>query len=151
MVQRRSNRGQTIDFDALIAAQGDRPAVGNMGVDAKGNRLGPGGQVVQSNEERVRKYLKDNPAVSDDQVSLKNGDANAPVEATAPIDDVKTAKTAAENVRTSKLQPDPEPVVEPDEFDEPEEVPPMEPLGYKEVQMPNGDIEMVPYYNEDDK
>ena len=148
MVQRRSNRGQVIDFDKLISQQGDRPAMGNMGVDAKGNKLGPGGVVVQSNEDRVRKYLKDNPAVSKDKVSLKGSTPS--VDINAATKDVKTAKTAAENVRTSKLKPDPEPVVEPDEFGEPEEVPPMEPLGYKEVMMPNGDIEMVPYYDEDD-
>lgn len=147
MVQRKSNRGQVIDFDKLIAQQGNRPAIGNMGTDAKGNKLGPGGTIVQSNEDRVRKYLKDNPAVSKDKVSLKGQSSQADIDA-APMQDVKTAKTAAENVRTSKLQPDPEPVVEPDEFDAPEGV---EPLGYKEVQLPNGDIEMVPYYREEDK
>ena len=34
MVQRKTNKGQVIDMDALIAAQGDRPAVGNAGTDA---------------------------------------------------------------------------------------------------------------------
>lgn len=148
MSQRKTNRGQVIDFDALLSTQGDRPAVGNMGTDGNGNILGPGGKVVATNEQRVRKYLKDNPVVSKDAVSLKS---NEPLDNTNPgIVETKTAKTAAENVRT-KVQPDPEPVPqEPDEFGEPEEVPPLEPLGYKEVQLPNGDIEMVPYYTEED-
>ena len=150
MSQRKTNRGQVIDFEALQAQQGNRPAVGNMGIDARGNVLGPGGVVVETNEQRVRKYLKDNPVVSNDQVSLKSNDPVS-VDNTGPnIVETKTAKTAAENVRT-KVQPDPEPIPEePNEFGEPEDVPPLEPLGYKEVEMPNGDIEMVPYYNEED-
>ena len=150
MSQRKTNRGQVIDFEALQAAQGDRPAIGNMGTDGRGNVLGPGGEVVQSNEQRVRKYLKDNPVMSKDAVSLKT---NQPVDNAGDnggIIEPKTAKTAQENVRT-KVQPDPEPAPEePDEFGEPDEVPPLEPLGYKEVELPNGDIEMVPYYNEED-
>jgi len=49
------------------------------------------------------------------------------------------------------LTPDAEPELTPEpeaplgeSFDEDE------PLGYKEVEQPNGDIEMVPYYNEED-
>lgn len=144
MSQRKTNRGQIIDFDALLAQQGDKPAVGNMGTDGKGNVLGPGGQVVQSNEQRVRKYLKDNPTVSNDAVSLKT---NEPIhqDVTAPdIVETKTAATAKENVRT-QVQPDPEPEAPlGEDFDE------QEPLGYKEVELPNGDIEMVPYYTQED-
>lgn len=151
MTQRRTNRGQVIDFELLQTQQGSRPAVGNMGTDGKGNVLGPGGEIVATNEQRVRKYLKDNPAVSNEQVSLKASEKNAPVEAGPEVVETKTAKTAAENVRT-KVQPDPEPLPEePDEFGEPDEVEPLEPLGYNEVQLPNGDIDMVPYYNEEDK
>lgn len=148
MSQQRTNRGQIIDFDALRNAQGDKPAVGNMRTDGKGNVLGPGGEVVQTNEQRVRQYLKDNPTVSKDQVSLKTQEPMNQIQGNDNFVETKTAKTAQENVRT-KVQPDPEPV-QPSEFDEPEEVPPMEPLGYKEVELPNGDIEMVPYYTQDD-
>ena len=35
---------------------------------------------------------------------------------------------------------------EPEEFDAPQE-----PVGYKEVTLPNGDIEMVPIYKKDDE
>lgn len=148
MVQRKTNRGQIIDFDSLLSQQGDRPAVGNMGTDANGNVLGPGGEVVQTNEQRVRKYLKDNPTVSNDKVSLKSNEPINNVDDASGMVETRTAATQQENVRT-KVQPDPVPE-QPSEFDEPDEVPPMEPLGYKEVQLPNGDIDMVPYYNEDD-
>jgi hypothetical protein len=81
--------------------------------------------------------------------------------------DVKTAKTAAENLRTMQepsvadtvdeviadkenlsISDIPPEVNEPDEFDAPEGT---EPLGFKEVELPNGDIDMVPYYREEDK
>ena len=144
MSQKRTNRGQIIDFDALLAQQGDKPAVGNMGTDGKGNVLGPGGEMVQSNEQRVRKYLKDNPTVSNEAVSLKTNDPINPHNESAGVVETKTAATAQENVRT-KVQPDPEPVAPlGEDFDE------QEPLGYKEVELPNGDIEMVPYYTQED-
>jgi len=147
MSQRKTNRGQVIDFDALVNTQGNKPAVGNMNTDGKGNVLGPGGEIVETNEQRVRKYLKDNPTVSKDAVSLKQDpidQMDSPQD--AGIVETKTAATAAENVRVAQ----PDPIEQPSEFDEPEEVPPLEPLGYKEVQLPNGDIDMVPYYTEDD-
>jgi hypothetical protein len=37
-------------------------------------------------------------------------------------------------------------VVEPEEFDAP-----AEPVGYREVELPNGDIEMVPVYKSEDE
>ena len=148
-MQKKTSRGQIVDFEAMLAAQGDVPAVGNMNTNAKGDVLGPNGEVVESNEQRVRKYLRDNPSTSNDQVSLNTD--NSIVTNTVGVDvvETKTAKTEAENVRTAQ----PEPIIEePSEFDEPEEVEPMpEPLGYNEVETPEGDIDMVPYYNEEDK
>ncbi len=146
MVQRRSNRGQPVDFDKLMAQQGNRPAVGNMGTDAKGNRLGPGGVIVQKSEDRVREYLKNNPAVSNDQVSLKGQPLQPDNSVQMPASAPKTASTAKENHRTQP-KPKPAPVVEPDEFAQPDD---LEPLGYKEISLPNGDIEMVPYYRPED-
>ena len=61
--------------------------------------------------------------------------------------EVKTAKTQKENVRTKKVQPDPTPEPEApqgESFDD------QEPIGFKEVELPNGDIEMVPYYTQED-
>ena len=153
MSQRRTNRGQIIDFDALRNTQGDKPAVGNMHTDGNGNVLGPGGEVLQTNEQRVRQYLKDNPTVSNDKVSLKSDEPMSQMQNdNNNFVETKTAKTAQENVRT-KVQPDP--VTQPSESEimqaDLEPIPTQkEPLGYKEVQLPNGDIDMVPYYTQDD-
>lgn len=140
MTIKRSNRGVPIDFDALMAKAGESTAVGNMRVNAKGDTLGPGGEVLESNDERVRAYYKNNPR-SSTSTSLK-GNAPAPKLQPDAVTDVKTAATAKENIRTQKAKP----VAEPDEFDAPQE-----PVGYKEVTLPNGDIEMVPIYKSEDE
>ena len=145
MTVKRSNRGVPIDFDALLAKAGESTAVGNMRVNAHGDVLGPGGQVVQSNEDRVRAYYKNNPR-SSTSASLKGNAPTSKLQPDTATPEVKTAATAKENVRTKAVQPDPTPVVEPDEFDAPQE-----PVGYKEVTLPNGDIEMVPIYKSDDE
>jgi len=150
MVTRRTNKGATIDMDALIAkqAQTNTPAVGNMRVNAKGDKLGPGGEVIQKNEDRVRAYYRDNPKSSTSKASLRGPDQPpAPTDAEARAEEKaqKAKRKAAHSGGKRKAKVDP--VKEPEEFDAPEE---MEPLGYKEVELPNGDIEMVPYYKEDD-
>ena len=151
MVQRKTNRGQIIDFEALMAQ--NSPALGNMRVDAEGNTLGPNGEIIEKREDRVRAYYKDHPQSSTAQASLKGqSPTQDPVEPNPVIDEPKTTKTAKENVRTAikpdtqkKATKEPEPTPpEGEEFDE------QEPLGFKEVELPNGDIEMVPYYTEDE-
>ena len=150
MATRRTNRGATIDMDALMASSSS-PAVGNMGVNANGDLI-KGGKVVKKNEDRVREYYRANPKSSTANASLK-GDTPSKLQPDmdpAPAVQPKTAKTAktTKAAKASKSKPDPAPVVEPDEFDAPAGV---EPLGYKEVELPNGDIQMVPYYNDSDK
>ena len=139
----------------LAAGQKER-AIGNMDVNAKGDVV-KAGEVVKTNEDRVREYYETVEEVAQEQVSLKGKmpDLSGEVGKGAPAPEVKTADTQKENIRTqeaqekakAKLQPDPEPEPEAplgESFDEDE------PLGYKEVELPNGDIEMVPYYTQDD-
>lgn len=154
MATKRTNRGASIDFDSLIAQSSKHsPAVGNMKVNAQGDLLGPGGEIVQKNENRVRKHYQDHPTSTTEQVSLK-GKAPSGTENSTDVVAPKTAHTAKENVRTQNQQktpsvpdPDPDPVSEPDEFGAPED---LEPVGYKEIELPNGDIEMVPVYKDTD-
>jgi hypothetical protein len=143
MTIKKSNRGVSIDFDALMAKAGDSTAVGNMRVNAQGDVLGKGGEVVQKSEDRVRAYYKNNPR-SSTSTSIKGNSPSQKLQPDTPIQSApKTTATAKENVRTAKPTP---PVVEPDEFDAPQE-----PVGYKEVTLPNGDIEMVPVYKAEDE
>jgi len=148
MAQHRSNRGKIIDFQTLMAQQGDEPAVGNMSINARGDVIGKGGKVIQKAEDRARQHYNANPKADTVEKSSLKGpmpdEAESVESKMAPT--VKTAKAQA--TEEKKAAPKPPPIEEPDEFDAPEG---MEPLGYKEVEMPNGDIEMVPYYSEEDK
>ena len=164
MVTKRTNKGQNIDMEALIAANRESPAVGNMKVNAAGDVVGPGGKVVQPNEDRVRAYYRDNPSSSTSKVSLKGQMPGIKAQPDGINPEPKTAKTAKENKRTAKNKP-----TEPSVLDTVEEVledkleaiepepeltvadqKELQPLGYREVEQENGDIEMVPYYTEDD-
>jgi hypothetical protein len=46
-----SMRGEVIDMDRLRSANGDSTAVGNAQVNARGDRLGPGGVVLKTQEQ----------------------------------------------------------------------------------------------------
>lgn len=110
MAVRRTNRGVKIDLEDMAAKFSDLPAVGNMNVNARGDVLGPNGQIIKRSEERVREYYKANPKVNTETVSLKKG--------------------------ISDPQPESEqPVAQPTAAPEPQ---------YREVELPNGDIKMVP-------
>jgi hypothetical protein len=143
MTTRRSNRGVSIDLDALIAASIASPAVGNMKVNAAGDVLGPGGEILQKNEERVRAYYKNNPRSSTSQASLKSPNEKLTPDAVESNIVPKTTVTAKENTRTKKAAAAEQLPQQPSEFDAPDN---QEPMGYKEVTLPNGDIEMVPIF-----
>lgn len=171
MVNRKTNRGKPIDMDALRSASSrSSKALGNMGVNALGDELGPGGEIIKKREQRVRDFYANNPKSSTSKASLKGEmPSSKKIQPDGLTPEVKTAKTAAENKRTEVTAEDvqkrtqeikeemvkpieqdiaPLPIDEPEEFDAPEGT---EPLGFREVELPNGDIEMVPYYREDDE
>jgi hypothetical protein len=163
-------------MDDLIASAPHTTAVGNMRVNAQGDILGTGGEVIQTREQRTRAYYKNHPQASNQKVSLK-GKMNDTFEKGGSADFAglkpDTAKTAAEDDRVQQelnnefmtetpveeqVVPEvAEPVAEePEEFEA--EMPPtdpeefeVEPDGYEEVHLPNGDIEMKPYWNTPDE
>ena len=168
---RRTAKGRIINLDDLIASSPHTTSVGNMKVDAKGNKLGPGGEIEQTREKRTRSYYKDHPQSSNRKVSLKGEmtEAFAPGYNDLRGAEPKTAKTAYENVRTSQTEvsetkapefSQPE-VSEPPEFDDYEMPADLtdadqeveydtEPTGYREIELDNGDIVIQPYWDDED-
>ena len=173
---RRTAKGRIINIDDLIASAPHTTAVGNMKVNAQGDEIGKGGEVTATREQRTRAYYKNHPQSSNQKVSLK-GEMKTQMEPTTSRDFAglkpDTAKTAEENVRVQQelndeieaelkreelkvpdvAEPEAE---EPEEFEA--EMPPtdpeefeVEPDGYEEVHLPNGDIEMKPYWNTPDE
>jgi hypothetical protein len=107
MVQRRTNRGQSIDMDQLAIQNETEIALGNMKVNARGDKLGPGGKIVQKREDATREYYKNNPKAVVKSVSIKDAVDSKPVQ--------DQSSEFVQKQSTAKV---------------------------KEVEMPNGDIEI---------
>jgi hypothetical protein len=99
----RSARGEAIDFDLLHSRNSGSVAVGNVPMNARGDRLGKGGKILQKVEEidssklppvHTTEYNKRNPR-GIKMVSLKNNLDDLATKMTDPknlpsIDDAKT-------------------------------------------------------------
>lgn len=144
MVQRRTNKGVIIDMEALLAQNSDEPAMGNMRVNAKGDVIGKNGEIIQTAEDRARAYYTENPKSSTAKSTLKGAQPDQPAQTESEMEpEVKTAEAEKTEANQSVIdQVDPASV--------PEEKKDREPVGYKEVELPNGDIEMVPIYDDED-
>ena len=139
MTERRSNKGVIVDMEALIAANADQPAVGNMGVNTNGDLIGKNGEVIQKSEDRVRAYYEDNPMSSTAKTTLKGPMPDQPIqEETEAQPEVKTAEAQKTEQDQSVMNAVETPVQEQRKV-----------ISYKEVELPNGDIEMVPVYEDD--
>ena len=146
---KRTSKGRIINIDDVIAAAPHSTAVGNMRVNAQGDTLGSGGEVLQTREQRTRAYYKDHPQASNKKVSLK-GDMAEPFEQDqTSFAGLKpdTADTGFENVRTAQTDIQESEATEPDEFDAADQ----EPTGLREVELDNGDIVMEPYWDDNDE
>ncbi len=72
--QYRSMQGKAIDMDMLRQKHELTPAVGNARVNARGDELGPGGQIIKKREDVLKEYYEDNPAMPD-ELAIKKPDS----------------------------------------------------------------------------
>lgn len=69
-----SMQGKEIDMEKLSLRNELTPAVGNMKVNARGDELGPGGEIVRTREQILADYYANNPrAVTEEIVERKKG------------------------------------------------------------------------------
>jgi hypothetical protein len=59
--QYRTSKGRIVDMDQLRIKNENSTAVGNMNVNSRGDKIGPGGKVTEYANARARAYYKDNP------------------------------------------------------------------------------------------
>ena len=166
MSKHLTSKGKVIDMESIIAQQGESPAIGNMPVNGKGDLIGPSGQVIKTADQRARDHYQNVDGTESENVSIKTaqpsfGEVNA-----TPSDLSPEVKTEATAKAESKVTPDPvvkEPVKEVKMQEEKSvedltkkqvaqskaQAESKEPIGYKEVELPNGDIEMVPMFEDD--
>ena len=62
----RTANGKHINMDALQAVNEQEIAVGNMGVNARGDLLGPGGSIEKTKDQVMQDYYKLNTPVAQD-------------------------------------------------------------------------------------
>jgi hypothetical protein len=73
----RTMQGKEIDLEKLARQHELMPAIGNMKVNARGDELGPGGQIIRRREDVVAEYYEDNPNARGNRTAKP---AAAPVE-----------------------------------------------------------------------
>lgn len=56
----RTMQGKTLDMEKLQMANELTPAVGNVKVNARGDELGPGGEIIRKREDIVKDYYDKN-------------------------------------------------------------------------------------------
>ena len=54
-------QGKEVDMDKLVRQHELMPAIGNIRVNARGDELGSGGEIVRKREEIIAEYYENNP------------------------------------------------------------------------------------------
>ena len=65
-------QGKQVDMEKLALKNELTPAVGNVQVNARGDELGPGGQIVRKREDILADYYKQNPRAVKDDIVTRN-------------------------------------------------------------------------------
>ena len=117
----RTMQGRMVDIEKLRAANESIPAVGNMKVNARGDQLGAGGQVVTPKETIMRKYYEQPKGMVDDTPSRAKP---TPASRTAPQQTVqKITPVAPKPVTKKTVTAAPKKVVAPEPVIEAEPTP----------------------------
>ena len=66
-----SVRGKEVDMEKLSLRNEKTPAVGNMRVNARGDELGPGGQIIRTREQVLQDYYSQNPSAMHEEVATR--------------------------------------------------------------------------------
>jgi hypothetical protein len=96
-------RGEAVDMERLRNINGDRPAVGNAQVNARGDRLGPGGVVLKTQEQIEAEWAA---------ARAKNAPKPMDIKTPSKIEDAlaRLAPKAKPTVAAEDANFDPEPV-----------------------------------------
>lgn len=82
-------QGKEVDMEKLVRQHELMPAVGNVRVNARGDELGPGGQIVRKREDIVAEYYESNPKARKEVEPVKT---KANVKTEAKLEDSVTTK-----------------------------------------------------------
>ena len=101
----RTMQGRMVDIEKLRATNENVQAVGNMNVNARGDVLGAGGQVVTPKSEVIKKYYEQPKGmVSDTPSKGKSMPAAEPVRSVQKMTPVPKKETNTTTVFTPKAE-----------------------------------------------
>jgi hypothetical protein len=96
----RTMQGRMVDIEKLRAANESIQAVGNMNVNARGDILGSGGQVITPKETIIRKYYEQPKGMVSDTPSRSKP---MPAPKLKPVNTVNTMTPVASKPVTQKV------------------------------------------------
>ena len=109
-------QGRMVDIDKLRAQNENIPAVGNMGVNARGDIIGPGGKIVKPKEAVMKEYYQTPKGAAQDTPVKKS-----PIVKSAPTPQPQVMNTTVKQVQEKSLKtvntfkPKAQPKIEPKE------------------------------------
>lgn len=96
-----SMKGKEVDMEKLSLQNELTPAVGNAKVNARGDELGPGGEIIRRREDVLGEYYAKNPrAVAGDTHRQRRAEepvADTSNEISAPIEEIVVNEDLVEN------------------------------------------------------
>lgn len=113
MATRKTYRGKLVDMEALQRQNEKTTAMGNMGVNAKGDKLGAGGKVVEPANSRSRTHYNTKRTTVNNRGSLKSQPSNDEQkvfdekdtqENTTTADQKKRTTTSAKSTKPKKVE-----------------------------------------------
>lgn len=98
----KSFRGKTVDMEELRLSHEKTIAAGNMNTNAKGDRLGAGGEIVETAQAISRRHYSTTATSTKTGVSIKN---DKPAAEVFPDDTPAAKKPAAKKKPVKKKAP----------------------------------------------
>ena len=98
MTLHKSAQGKMVDMTKLAQQHELTPAVGNAKLNARGDKLGPGGVIIQKREEAAAQYHKIPKKISKEEVKVE--------EPMVETQEVKPASSAPAVVAPAKQSKD---------------------------------------------
>ena len=104
--QHTSMRGKKVDMDLLRKRNELTPAVGNAKVNARGDELGAGGQIIKKREEIIKEYYNQAGAVRGDSGRAKPKAADEVIAAEQTETKTKTTRSTKKTATKTELTPE---------------------------------------------
>lgn len=98
----RTMQGREIDMEKLTRQHELTPAVGNAKVNARGDKLGPGGKIIQKREDVIAEYYESNPKALAKTAQTNKAPSVQPTVTEAPVPAPEPTPTLAKSKKITE-------------------------------------------------